>query len=509
MASTDVASFIGQLSDIGIPFKTPTDPDWATYSSTYNLRLPVTPAVVVVPSTVEHISNAITFAGKHGFKVQARSGGHSYASYSNGGVDGSIVIDLRKIHFRTISASDDPNCVIVGSGTRLGELAQTIDQRTGWKRALPHGTCASVGVGGHFTHGGYGFFSRAWGLAMDRIAKIMVVLANGQLVLADENQNQDLFYVSPNALIAFSPLTSELLLTLGLPNKAMRGAADSFGIAVAFYLNTVPTPESIIHWDFKVSDATKSIESAVRAFQHIQTFVHDHSVVDRQLGLNVTLSSDYFAVGGTFLGSRNDFVRKVIPALLEGIPEFPTIEVKQVDWATSLKLLNQGRELDSPTDSSEHSNFFAKSVTIPEPGFTAESLTDFFTYLLDQGARAPISYFILADLYGGADSQINAKDQSFSAFAHRDTLWVTQLYGYVDNEQVFPSEGLDFINGLASAMTARLPSYGAYSNYTDPSLPREEANDLYYGKELHKKLKQLKRDLDPNNVFANPQSIEG
>ncbi|KAI1644979.1 putative glucooligosaccharide oxidase [Daldinia loculata] len=484
MASADVASFIGELTDMGISFITPTDRDWPIYSSTYNLRLPVTPAVVVLPFIVKHISNAITLAGKHGFKVQARSGGHSYASYSNGGVDGSVVIDLGEVQFRSTSASGDLYCVIVGSGMRLGELAQTIDQRTGWKRALPHGTCASVGVGGHFTHGGYGFFSRAWGLAMDRIAKIKVVLANGQLVLADENQNQDLFY-------------------------AMRGAADSFGIAVAFYLNTEPAPESVIHWDFKVSDATKSIESAVRAFQHIQTFVHDNSVVDRQLGLNVTLSSDYFAVGGTYLGSRNDFVRKVIPALLEGIPEFPTIEVKQVDWATSLKLLNQGRELDSPTDFLEHANFFAKSVTIPEPGFTTESLTDFFTYLLDQGARAPISYFILVDLYGGADSQINAKDQSFSAFAHRDALWVTQLYGYVDNEQVFPPEGLDFINGLASAMTARLPSYGAYSNYTDPSLPREEANDLYYGKELHKKLKQLKRVLDPNNVFANPQSIEG
>ncbi|KAI1804654.1 putative glucooligosaccharide oxidase [Daldinia bambusicola] len=483
MAPLNIAALVRDLTDMGIPFKTPVDPDWATYSSTYNLRLPVTPAAVVVPTTVEHISNAVAFAGRHGFKVQARSGGHSYASYSNGGVDGAIVIDLREIPFRTISAAEDPDCVIVGGGTRLGELAQAIDQRTGWKRALPHGTCASVGVGGHFTHGGYGFFSRAWGLAMDRIAKIAVILANGQLALADENHHPDLFY-------------------------AMRGAADSFGIAVAFYLNTVPTPESVIHWDFKVSDATKSIASAVRAFQHIQAFVHNGSVVDRELGLNVSLSSNHFALGGTYLGSRDNFIKTIIPALLEGIPEFPTIEVKQVDWATSLKLLNQGRDLDTPTDHSDHSNFFAKSVTIPEPGFTNEQLTDFFTYLFDQGSRAPISYFILFDLYGGADSQINVKDHEFSAFVHRDTLWVTQLYGYVDNDKVFPPEGLDFVNGLASAMTARLPHYGAYSNYTDASLPREEANNLYYGGKMHRRLKRLKRILDPNNVFANPQSIE-
>ncbi|KAK6952639.1 hypothetical protein Daesc_004929 [Daldinia eschscholtzii] len=484
MASSNVASLVRELTATGIPFKTPVDHDWATYSSTYNLRLPVTPAAVVVPSTVEHISNAVNFAARHGFKVQARSGGHSYASYSNGGVDGAIVIDLREIQFRTISSTEDPNCIIVGGGMRLGQLAQAIDQRTGWRRALPHGTCAGVGVGGHFTHGGYGFFSRAWGLAMDRIAKILVVLANGELVLADENQNHDLFY-------------------------AMRGAADSFGIAVAFYLNTVPTPESVIHWDFKVSDATKSVASAVRAFQHIQTFVHNNSIVDRKLGINVSLTSNHFALGGTYLGSRDNLIQRIIPALLEGIPEFPTIEVKQVDWPTSLKLLNEGRDLDTPEDYSDHSNFFAKSVTIPEPGFTTEQLTDFFTYLLDQGSRAPVSYFILVDLYGGADSQINVKDQSFSAFAHRDALWVAQLYGYVDNDQVFPPEGLDFINGLANAMTARLPRHGAYSNYTDASLSREEANNLYYGEKIHEKLKELKRVLDPKNVFANPQSIEG
>ncbi|KAI8965552.1 putative glucooligosaccharide oxidase [Daldinia sp. FL1419] len=483
MTSTAIASLIERLTDKGIPFKTPVDPDWAKYSSTYNLRLPVTPAVVVVPTTADHISDAVTFAGRHGFKVQARSGGHSYASYSNGGVDGAIVIDLRESQFRTIAAMGNQGCFVVGSGIRLGALARAINQRTGWKRALPHGTCAGVGVGGHFTHGGYGFFSRAWGLAMDRISKIWVVLANGQLVVAKENHNPDLFY-------------------------AMRGAADSFGIAIAFRLNTIPAPDSVIHWDVKISDATKSVESAVKAFQHIQAFVHDGSIVDRRLGLSVTVASDYFAVAGTYLGPLDEFVLRVLPALLKGVPEFPTIEIKQVDWATSLKLLNQGRDIDVPNDYSEQANFFAKSVVVPEPGFTAESLTDFFTLLFKEGATAPIQYFIMIDLYGGADSQISAKDESFSAFAHRNALWVTQLYGYVDNEKVLPAEGLEFIHRLTAAMTTRLPGYGAYSNYTDPSFGRDEANTLYYGEEQYQRLKRLKAVIDPDNVFANPQSIE-
>lgn len=41
-----------------------------------------------------------------------------------------------------------------GGGQRLGNVATAIYDQG--KRALPHGTCAGVGVGGHALHGGYG-----------------------------------------------------------------------------------------------------------------------------------------------------------------------------------------------------------------------------------------------------------------------------------------------------------------------------------------------------------------
>jgi hypothetical protein len=43
--------------------------------------------------------------------------------------------------------------VTFGGGVRLGNLdTYTIND----KAAISHGTCAGIGVGGHFTHGGYG-----------------------------------------------------------------------------------------------------------------------------------------------------------------------------------------------------------------------------------------------------------------------------------------------------------------------------------------------------------------
>lgn len=182
-----------QLAKSSVPFKKPSDPDWATYSTTFNTRLPVAPVVVVLPTTVEHICDAVRCANQQGFKVQARSGGHSYASYSNGGMDGAMIVDLRKLQFIRCDDKCD-GVVTVQPGVRLGNLARAIYDQD--KRALSHGTCAAVGIGGHFTHGGYGFFSRAWGLAMDQIVGLDVVTADGSHLPANAYQNPDLYYVS-------------------------------------------------------------------------------------------------------------------------------------------------------------------------------------------------------------------------------------------------------------------------------------------------------------------------
>lgn len=178
------------LYNLGINFVTPSNPFWNLYSKTYNSRVPVIPDIVTVPATIEQVSQAVRCAASHGLKVQARSGGHSYASHSNGGVDGSAVVDLRELQSIRIS---EPGIVVVGGGVRLGNLAIAIFNMG--NLALAHGTCPAVGIGGHFTHGGFGMQSRAWGLAMDQIVALDVVMANGKVVSASKSANEDIFEV--------------------------------------------------------------------------------------------------------------------------------------------------------------------------------------------------------------------------------------------------------------------------------------------------------------------------
>ncbi|KAI0104285.1 Glucooligosaccharide oxidase [Nemania sp. FL0031] len=461
--------------DASIEIKTPTDPDWELHSSTFNTRVPVIPAIVALPVTIEQVSQAVRWAAARGLKVQARSGGHSYASHSNGGVDGSVVVDLRKL--QDIALNED-GVVRVGGGVRLGKLAKTIFEQGG--RALAHGTCPSVGIGGHFTHGGFGFTSRAWGLSTDQIVAADVVLADGRVVRASESENGDIFY-------------------------AVRGAANSFGIVVNFYLRTQPAPEVVLNWSIDMPDAMESVKTAVKVFLRLQDFANGPSV-DRKLGLVVFLGHKRFSIEGTYLGDIGTFMSTVWPALMRVVPETGEIKVRcrRTDWPTLIALLAGDAELDVGPDHTEHEEFFAKSAVVLHPGLSRAALKDYFSLIASEDESPPIPYFIGIQLFGGRDSQISANTAD-DAYAHRNALWMFQHHGFAKGDEKFTDEGIRFLEGLNAALG---PGHGAAINYADASLKSGEAQKLYYGEQLGRLMK-LKSVLDPNDVFSHPQSIRG
>lgn len=190
-SSVPLADCLGKKN---VPIRLISSPDFPQRAKPYNLRFSYTPAVIVLPTTTRHVSDAVTCARENNVKVQAKSGGHSYAAYSLGGRSGSMVIDLE--NFQEISV--DANFVAkVGGGVRLGNLALGIYNKT--RRALPHGTCPGVGLGGHATHGGFGYSSRNWGLTLDTITAMDVTLANGSSIKTSKTSYPDIFYVNPSS----------------------------------------------------------------------------------------------------------------------------------------------------------------------------------------------------------------------------------------------------------------------------------------------------------------------
>ena len=395
-----------------------------------------------------------------------------------------MIIDLESFQQITVGAG---GVAQIGGGVRLGDMALGIFNQS--QRALPHGTCPGVGVGGHASHGGFGYDSRLWGLTLDTIVGLDVVLANGSFVHATSTAYPDIYY-------------------------ALRGAAESFGVITTFHLQTLPAPASVVNWQYSIPGMFTSAATTTAAFTHIQAFALNASVVDRKLGFGVYLDGSGFSISGTYIGDLDTFNSKIAPELLRGLPTPSSSSVRSVDWIESLTLLASPQPLQQPTSRTSytlHDDFFAKSLVVPSSApFTTAALNSYFSYIIENGVNAPNPWFSIINLYGGPDSQINVPSPSSSAYSDRSALWVLQHYGFTGNTgSPFPPASLTFVNGLNTAITSAMPDteFPAYLNYVDPSLTAAQAHDLYYGATTYAKLLSIKEVVDPGNVFSNPQSI--
>jgi FAD/FMN-containing dehydrogenase len=109
-----------------------------------NLHYPVIPRVVVTPRTAKLVAAAVKVANRFDLKVEAKSGGHRFASYSLGGVDGHMVVDLK--HFTEFHMDRDTWEATVGPAVQLKQLVQLLHDNGG--RVVPHGVCPTVAIGG-------------------------------------------------------------------------------------------------------------------------------------------------------------------------------------------------------------------------------------------------------------------------------------------------------------------------------------------------------------------------
>lgn len=111
------------------------------YFSKSKPRRPRPSCCLVRPRRAEQVSAAVQCAVKAGVKVQPRSGGHSFANYSLGGVDGAFVVDLVYLQMVTFTWK----ATIIG-GTLLGYVIKRLHDAG--MRAIAHGICPQVSVEG-------------------------------------------------------------------------------------------------------------------------------------------------------------------------------------------------------------------------------------------------------------------------------------------------------------------------------------------------------------------------
>jgi FAD/FMN-containing dehydrogenase len=204
----------------------PTDPSYDNARKIYNAMIDKRPALIVQCRDVADVISAVNFARENQLEVAIRSGGHHGAGLSL--VDNGLVIDLSPM--KGIRVDPQAKTVRVQSGCTSGD----VDHAThAFGLAMVSGIVSTTGVAGLALGGGTGNLTRSYGLAIDSLLEVDVVLADGRSVTANKNENTDLFW-------------------------AVRGGGGNFGVVTSFLFQLHPVSTVYggpIFWD--LADAGK------------------------------------------------------------------------------------------------------------------------------------------------------------------------------------------------------------------------------------------------------------
>ncbi|MGZ4037348.1 MAG: FAD-binding oxidoreductase, partial [Bacteroidia bacterium] len=139
----------------------------------FNKRIRKEPAIIALCKTTAGVCEAVNYAREHKLQIAVKSGGHSFEAFSNN--TNGLVINLSLMN--RIELSGDQT-VQVGPGAKLHQLYDALLPQ---KRIVPAGSCAGVGVAGLTLGGGYGFFSRKYGLTCDSLTEVELVDGKGNI----------------------------------------------------------------------------------------------------------------------------------------------------------------------------------------------------------------------------------------------------------------------------------------------------------------------------------------
>lgn len=143
------------------------------------------------------------------------------------------------------------------------------------------------------------------------------------------------------------------------------------------------------------------------------------------------------------------------------------------------------------------------------PALSRAQLRSFVGTLFESAkdATARRSWYLLLDLHGGNNSAIADVEPSETAYVHRDKLL---LYQFTDrgSSGEYPEEGFGLLKGFRDSVTTLMDEedWGMYANYLDTQVSGDQAQALYWGKNLGR-LRNIKAELDPDEVFWNPQGV--
>ena len=453
MAASSLVSAVSELAKtFSGQLLQPGDMGYDVARKVHNGLIDKRPALIARSRGVADVVDAIRLARAEDLGVAVRGGGHNVAGRAT--IDGGVMIDLSLMkglyvdpRTRSARAQGGSTWNDFNRETQLHGLATT------------GGVVSSTGIAGLTLGGGLGWLMGKHALALDNLLSVELVLADGQVVRADEKENDDLFW-------------------------ALRGGGGNFGVATTleYRLHEVgpAITGGLIAYPFE--DAW----DVLRYFRDVTAKLPDEFTVFGGLvhapdGSGAKLAAIVLCHCGTLVEGE----RAVQPIKAFGKPAIDAIA------AMPYSQINSMLDAAYPQGALNYwkSNFLA--------ALTDEAIRT----MIDCFAKCPTPMGqLLIEHFHGAVTRVGP---TATAFPHRAP-------GYnllVLSEWMDPAQNEACIKWARDSYGALQPFMGTgrYVNYFDDD-EQDEAVVTAYGPN-YRRLQQVKTAYDPENFFRMNQNI--
>jgi FAD/FMN-containing dehydrogenase len=444
-------SFAGELLRPG-------DPEHDEHRRVWNGSIDRVPALIARCTGVADVMAAVRFARQSGLSVAVRGGGHSFPGLSV--CDGGLVIDLSPM--KGIRVDPEARTVRAQAGVLLGELDREAQE---FGLAVPAGIVTHTGLAGLTLGGGIGWLMRKHGLTIDQLVSVDLITADGELVKASEDENQDLFW-------------------------GIRGGGGNFGVVTEFEFRLVPVGPIVlagpVFWPMEESPKVLRFyrDWIAQAPDELMTIVVHRRAPPLDFVPTELHGKPVVSVVCCYAGAVDDGEEVVRPLKSFGSPVLDLCERKP--------FLAHQAMFDR---SFRHGWwYYMRSCDVAE---LTDEIID-ITVEHSLRIRSPLTAFPIWQA-GGAVARVGAEETAFNGRSVGHTFNIT---GMTETSAGFEEER-EWVRNLWSALEPWHTS--VYVNFL-----MDEGEDRVreaYGAEKYDRLKALKRRYDPENFFRLNQNI--
>lgn len=410
------------------------------------------PALIAHPTGAAGVQTAVDFARDHNLLVAVKCGGHSHSGQST--CDRGMLIDLS--HFREVRVDPGKRRAWVAGGTLLGQVDK---ESMAHGLVTPLGTVSHTGVGGLTLGGGFGRLARRFGMAIDNLASVQVVTADGKLRRASASENADLFW-------------------------GVRGGSGNFGIVTEFEFRLHPLQREVIAGTLRFP-LTKA-RDMFSMYADYAPDASDELYFDPILAIPPGGAPGFATLAVCYCGNQQNAERALAPIRKLGTPESDSI--KAVDYVVV-------QRANDVTDARAIGSYLKGGFISQMPSQLISTLVDGFE---GHPGRMTMLFF---QHCGGAVGRVA---DAATAFAHRYALAnMMTMVGWRHGVD----EPAEHMEATRKYWTTLEPfTRGFYVNDMPREATASDINANYRGN--YQRLAALKRKFDPTNLFRLNANVQ-